>query len=83
MTGTAGSYSGADFTISTLNLGYVDWGMTGIIGNTFTDLTPNTDYVFEVFFSDNHGGRGARFGYAIGGSGMRFSAIEVGTSLDA
>jgi len=78
LTGTAGSYSGADFTTTTLNVGQLSYGTTGIFGNIFTGLTPNTEYVFDVFFTEQHAGRGARFGYAIGGSGIRYSTYSLG-----
>ncbi len=61
-TESAGGVAGANFTQTTIN-----FGSTGYLhGDGFTGLSPNTDYVFQLFLSDFHTQRGAQFTYALG-----------------
>jgi hypothetical protein len=55
---------GALFTQSTINLG----GAGYVNGDSFTGLSPNTDYAFEIFLSDNNAGRGTQLSYTMGTS---------------
>ena len=57
-----GGLSGADFTATTIN-----YGSNGqLIADPFTLLTPDTDYVFQLYLSDFHNQRGGQLTYMLG-----------------
>lgn len=56
---------GVSFTQMTVNIG----GIGFLQGDTFTSLSANTDYVFDLYLSDDNAGRGFVFSYQIGDSG--------------
>lgn len=56
---------GVSFTQMTVNIG----GTGFLQGDTFTSLSTNKDYVFDLYLSDDNAGRGFVFSYKIGDTG--------------
>lgn len=53
---------GVSFTQTTVNIG----GTGFLEGDVFSSLSANTDYVFDLYLSDDNAGRGFVFSYKIG-----------------
>jgi hypothetical protein len=73
-----GGISGAGFTATTINIFHDGY----FVGNPITTLAADTDYVFQLYLTDLHGGRGGQFSLTLGGTTQTVNIAQTFGSVN-
>jgi hypothetical protein len=73
-----GGVAGADFTPTTINIFHDGY----FVATPITTLAPNTDYVFQLYLTDLHAGRGGQFSLTLGGTTQTVNIAQTFGSVN-